>query len=99
MRRSTRRAGEVDLNHPREEITMAIKHAIIPHPWFDANAELNGQEFAAINGGPVFQFNEAVSLLIWCDTQPEIDALWNKPADGGSPNRCGWLKDRAFAGK
>ena len=111
---------------------MAIKHTIIPHLWFDTNAEeavnfyvtlfenskigkvarygdsgpgpkgrvmsigftLNGQEFAAINGGPYFQFNEAVSFLIWCDTQDEIDWLWDRLADGGAPSKCGWIKDR-----
>jgi predicted 3-demethylubiquinone-9 3-methyltransferase (glyoxalase superfamily) len=102
---------------------MAIKHKIIPHLWFDKNAEdavnfyislfddskitniarygdagpgpkgsvmsisfvLNGQEFAAINGGPVFQFNEAISFLIWCDTQAEIDALWGNWRTAASP--------------
>jgi predicted 3-demethylubiquinone-9 3-methyltransferase (glyoxalase superfamily) len=111
---------------------MLIRHKIIPHLWFDDNAEeavnfylsifdnskitslarygdagpgpkgkvmsigfeLNGQEFAAVNGGPMFKFNEAVSFLIWCDTQVEIDALWGKLADGGKPQQCGWLKDR-----
>jgi predicted 3-demethylubiquinone-9 3-methyltransferase (glyoxalase superfamily) len=111
---------------------MAFKHNIIPHLWFDKNAEdavnfylsifddskitkisrygdagpgpkgsvmsisfrLNGQEFAAINGGPVFQFNEAISFLIWCDSQPEIDRLWDKLAEGGKVIQCGWLKDK-----
>jgi predicted 3-demethylubiquinone-9 3-methyltransferase (glyoxalase superfamily) len=116
----------------KEGDTMTINHKIIPHLWFDKNAEdavnfyvsifdnskvksiarygdagpgpkgsvmsisfeLNGQEFAAINGGPMFQFNEAISFLIWCDTQAEIDALWNKLGDDGRPSQCGWLKDR-----
>jgi predicted 3-demethylubiquinone-9 3-methyltransferase (glyoxalase superfamily) len=111
---------------------MLIKHKIIPHLWFDDNAEaavnfyvslfdnsrigkvarygdagpgpkgsvmsigfeLNGQEFAAVNGGPMFKFSEAVSFLIWCDTQDEIDALWGRLTDGGAPQQCGWLKDR-----
>jgi predicted 3-demethylubiquinone-9 3-methyltransferase (glyoxalase superfamily) len=111
---------------------MAIRHKIIPHLWFDANAEdavnfyvtlfdnskigkvarygdagpgpkgqvmsigftLNGQDFAAINGGLVFKFNEAVSFLIWCDTQEEIDWLYDRLLAGGSESQCGWLKDR-----
>jgi predicted 3-demethylubiquinone-9 3-methyltransferase (glyoxalase superfamily) len=111
---------------------MRISHKIIPHLWFDDNAEeavnfylsifdnskitglarygdagpgpkgkvmsigfeLNGQEFAAVNGGPMFKLSEAVSFLIWCDTQDEIDALWGKLTDGGKPQQCGWLKDR-----
>lgn len=111
---------------------MAVKHNIIPHLWFDQNAEaavnfylsifddskitkisrygdagpgpkgsvmsisfqLNGQEFAALNGGPVFQFNEAISFLIWCDTQPEIDRLWDRLTEGGKVIQCGWLKDK-----
>jgi len=57
--------------------------------------ELEGQKFMALNGGPLFKFNEAVSFLVGCDTQQEIDTLWDKlTADGGSPSQCGWLKDR-----
>lgn len=111
---------------------MAVKQKIIPHLWFDNNAEeavnfyltlfddskithvsrygdagpgpkgmvmsigfeLNGQRFAGLNGGPIFKFNEAVSFLIWCDTQEEIDSLWNRLVDGGTPQQCGWVKDR-----
>ena len=111
---------------------MKIARKIIPHLWFNTNAEeavnfyvslfadssvgkvarygdtgpgpkgqvmsigftLNGQEFAAINGGPMFQFNEAVSFLIWCETQEEIDALYDRLLDGGKPQQCGWLRDR-----
>ena len=57
--------------------------------------ELEGQEFMALNGGPMFKFNEAISLFVGCETQDEIDELWAKlTADGGSPGQCGWLKDR-----
>ena len=57
--------------------------------------ELEGQKFMALNGGPLYKFNEAVSFLVGCDTQQEIDTLWDKlTADGGSPSRCGWLKDK-----
>jgi predicted 3-demethylubiquinone-9 3-methyltransferase (glyoxalase superfamily) len=58
--------------------------------------ELDGEEFTALNGGPDFKFNEAVSLLINCDTQAEIDYYWEKLGAGGDPKAqvCGWLKDR-----
>ena len=56
---------------------------------------LAGRDFVALNGGPHFKFNEAISLVVNCDTQQEIDELWSKlVADGGSPGRCGWLKDK-----
>ena len=55
---------------------------------------LNGQQFAALNGGPMFQFNEAVSFLIWCETQEEIDSLYDKLLEGGKAQQCGWVKDR-----
>ena len=57
--------------------------------------EVNGQRLMALNGGPMFRFNEAVSLFVGCETQAEIDTLWQKlTADGGQPGQCGWLKDR-----
>lgn len=57
--------------------------------------ELEGQRFMGLNAGPAFRFNEAVSFFVGCDTQQEIDELWGKLlADGGSPSRCGWLKDK-----
>jgi predicted 3-demethylubiquinone-9 3-methyltransferase (glyoxalase superfamily) len=59
------------------------------------NFELDGQEFAALNGGPVFKFNEAMSLLVHCDSQEEVDRLWEKLTEnGGEESQCGWLKDR-----
>ena len=112
---------------------MTINQKIIPHLWFDNNAEeavnhyvslfanskitniarygdagpgpkgsvmsigfvLNGQEFAAINGGPQFHHTAAMSLLIWCDSQPEIDELYGKLlAGGGKEQACGWVQDR-----
>ena len=112
---------------------MTINQKIIPHLWFNNNAEeavnhyvslfanskitniarygdagpgpkgsvmsigfiLNGQEFAAINGGPQFQHSAAMSLLIWCDTQAEIDELYGKLlAGGGKEQACGWVQDR-----
>lgn len=54
-----------------------------------------GQELLALNGGPHFKFNEAISLFVDCEDQAEVDALWSKlTADGGEPGRCGWLKDK-----
>jgi predicted 3-demethylubiquinone-9 3-methyltransferase (glyoxalase superfamily) len=56
--------------------------------------ELDGQELAALNGGPDFKFNEAVSFLVSCKDQEEVDWYWNKLSEGGQPGPCGWLKDR-----
>lgn len=57
--------------------------------------ELNGKKFMGLNGGPQFKFNEAVSFVIDCETQDEIDYYWSKlTADGGSEGSCGWLKDK-----
>jgi predicted 3-demethylubiquinone-9 3-methyltransferase (glyoxalase superfamily) len=55
---------------------------------------LDGQEFVAINGGPQFTFDEAVSFLVTCADQKEIDHYWDKLSDGGEEGPCGWLKDR-----
>jgi predicted 3-demethylubiquinone-9 3-methyltransferase (glyoxalase superfamily) len=55
---------------------------------------INGQSFTALNGGPIFKFNEAVSLQIFCDTQDEIDYYWSKLSEGGEESQCGWLKDK-----
>lgn len=57
--------------------------------------ELNGKRFMGLNGGPQFKFNEAISFVVNCDTQEEIDYHWNKlTADGGKESMCGWLKDK-----
>ena len=56
--------------------------------------ELDGQRFVGINGGPEFTFSEAVSFLITCETQEEIDYFWDKLTDGGEEGPCGWCKDR-----
>jgi predicted 3-demethylubiquinone-9 3-methyltransferase (glyoxalase superfamily) len=57
--------------------------------------ELDGQEFVALNGGPHFKFTEAISLVINCANQEEVDHFWEKlTADGGSESQCGWLKDK-----
>jgi predicted 3-demethylubiquinone-9 3-methyltransferase (glyoxalase superfamily) len=56
--------------------------------------ELDGQEFVALNGGPEFTFNEAVSFQVNCATQDEVDYFWSNLTEGGAPGPCGWLKDR-----
>lgn len=55
---------------------------------------LEGQEFIALNGGPHYTFTPAISLFVNCESQSEVDDLWNKLCDGGRPDRCGWLKDK-----
>ena len=56
--------------------------------------EIEGQEFVALNGGPLFKFTEAVSFMVKCTTQAEIDEIWTKLSDGGEEGLCGWLKDK-----
>jgi predicted 3-demethylubiquinone-9 3-methyltransferase (glyoxalase superfamily) len=56
--------------------------------------ELEGQSFIALNGGPNFTFNEAISLTVDCEDQEEVDRYWDALTDGGEPGPCGWLKDR-----
>ncbi len=59
-----------------------------------ATFELDGQKFIALNGGPQFKFTEAISLFVNCETQQEVDELWEKLGAGGEKQRCGWLKDK-----
>lgn len=56
--------------------------------------ELLGQHFTGLNGGPHFKFTEAISMLVNCETQQEVDELWEKLSQGGEKGRCGWLKDK-----
>jgi predicted 3-demethylubiquinone-9 3-methyltransferase (glyoxalase superfamily) len=56
--------------------------------------ELEGQEFIALNGGPHFKFTEAISFVVNCETQDEVDELWEKLSEGGEKGQCGWLKDK-----
>jgi predicted 3-demethylubiquinone-9 3-methyltransferase (glyoxalase superfamily) len=56
--------------------------------------ELDGQAFTALNGGPMFKFTEAVSFMVRCDSQQEVDEYWSKLIAGGSESQCGWLKDK-----
>jgi predicted 3-demethylubiquinone-9 3-methyltransferase (glyoxalase superfamily) len=56
--------------------------------------EINGQEFMALNGGPQFTFTPAISFFVNCETQAEVDELWEKLSAGGEKSRCGWLRDK-----
>jgi predicted 3-demethylubiquinone-9 3-methyltransferase (glyoxalase superfamily) len=56
--------------------------------------QLNGQEFMALNGGPVFSFSPAISFFVNCETQDEVDELWEKLSAGGEKQQCGWVKDK-----
>jgi predicted 3-demethylubiquinone-9 3-methyltransferase (glyoxalase superfamily) len=59
-----------------------------------ATFELQGQEFIALNGGPMFTFSPAISFFVHCETQEEVDHFWEKLSDGGEKQRCGWLRDK-----
>jgi predicted 3-demethylubiquinone-9 3-methyltransferase (glyoxalase superfamily) len=66
-----------------------------PTPPMGVEFEIDGQRIIAFNGGPHYTLNEAVSLMVHCETQAEVDYYWDAlTADGGSPSRCGWLKDK-----
>jgi predicted 3-demethylubiquinone-9 3-methyltransferase (glyoxalase superfamily) len=56
--------------------------------------QLDGQDFVALNGGPLFKFTEAISFVVNCETQEEVDYFWSKLSAGGEESRCGWLKDK-----
>lgn len=73
-----------EIHHMKEGTVMTI----------DFNIE--GQKFIALNGGPVFKFNEAISFQVYCETQEEVNYYWDKLSEGGDPNaqKCGWLKDK-----
>jgi len=59
-----------------------------------AEFQIDGQEFVALNGGPRFKFTEAISFVVNCETQEEVDYFWDRLSDGGEKSRCGWLKDK-----
>ena len=62
---------------------------------FSVNFQLEGQDFMALNAGPLYKFNEAISLFVNCQTQAEVDELWSRlTSDGGEESRCGWCKDK-----
>jgi len=70
------------------------QHGRPPGSVMTVEFELAGQTFTALNGGPIFKFNEAVSFQIMCETQDEIDHFWSKLSAGGQEGPCGWLKDK-----
>ena len=76
--------------------TKAVRdvHGKEPGSVLTVEFELDGQTFTALNGGPHFRFNEAVSFQVMCDGQAEIDHFWRKLSDGGQEGQCGWLKDK-----
>jgi len=59
-----------------------------------ASIVIEGQEFVALNGGPIFAFTPAISFVVNCRTQAEVDRLWDRLSEGGEPGQCGWLKDK-----
>ena len=61
---------------------------------FVVTFQLDGQEVMALNAGPEFKFTEAISMYVNCETQEEVDTLWEKLSEGGEKSRCGWLKDK-----
>jgi predicted 3-demethylubiquinone-9 3-methyltransferase (glyoxalase superfamily) len=63
-------------------------------PVFFTTFQLEGRDFYALNGGPMYQFTPAISLFVNCETQGEVDDLWEKLSEGGEKIRCGWLKDK-----
>jgi predicted 3-demethylubiquinone-9 3-methyltransferase (glyoxalase superfamily) len=71
-------------------------HKMKPGSVMTIEFTLNGMKFVALNGGPVFKFNEAVSFMVTCETQKELDFYWDKLSEGGDSNvqQCGWLKDK-----
>jgi predicted 3-demethylubiquinone-9 3-methyltransferase (glyoxalase superfamily) len=63
-------------------------------PVFSTTFQLEGRDFYALNGGPMYQFTPAISLFVNCETQGEVDDLWEKLSEGGEKIQCGWLKDK-----
>lgn len=72
------------------------EHGQKPGSVMTVEFEINGQQFLGLNAGPIFKFNEAVSFVVNCDTQEELDYYWEKLSEGGDPKAqiCGWLKDK-----
>jgi predicted 3-demethylubiquinone-9 3-methyltransferase (glyoxalase superfamily) len=73
---------------------LSVNRAGKDGPVFSTTFHLDGQDFFALNGGPMFSFTPAISFFVNCETQAEVDELWGKLTDGGSEEPCGWLKDR-----
>ena len=78
-----------------EEASKISKSGRPPGSVLTVEFEIEGQKFVALNGGPLFKFNESISFVVNCETQEEVDYFWKKlTADGGQESQCGWLKDR-----
>jgi predicted 3-demethylubiquinone-9 3-methyltransferase (glyoxalase superfamily) len=73
---------------------LEVQHNTGPADILTIAFELDGQTFTALNGGPLFKFTEAVSFVVRCDSQEEVDDYWTKLSAGGSDGQCGWLKDK-----
>ena len=73
---------------------LSVNRAGEAGPVFSVTFQLDGQQFFALNGGPQFKFTEAISMFVNCETQEEVDELWEKLSAGGEESRCGWLKDK-----
>ena len=86
--RNSRRLGELR-NTASDEPCMVPRGSVLT-----VSFELDGQRFTALNGGPTFKFNEAISFVVRCDSQAEVDEYWDKLSAGGSESQCGWLKDK-----
>jgi predicted 3-demethylubiquinone-9 3-methyltransferase (glyoxalase superfamily) len=81
-------------NSRRLEVMPTPEEIIGPSKVLTISFELDGQKFIALNGGPMFKFTEAISLIVRCDTQQEVDYYWSKLVAGGAESQCGWLKDK-----
>lgn len=83
---------------PNSKITQIARYSEVgPGPAgsvMTVGFELDGQPYTALNGGPLFQFNESVSFVVHCKTQQEVDHYWDSLIAGGAPSQCGWLKDK-----
>jgi predicted 3-demethylubiquinone-9 3-methyltransferase (glyoxalase superfamily) len=83
---------------PNSKITQIARYSEVgPGPAgsvMTVGFELDGQPYTALNGGPIFKFTEAVSFVVHCKSQQEVDHYWDSLIAGGSPSQCGWLKDK-----
>jgi len=87
-------AAEFYLSIFKKSVITNITHKGQTNTVMSVSFELEGQAFHALNGGPHFTFTPAISLFVDCDTQMEVDTLWEKLSAGGEQSRCGWLKDK-----
>ena len=81
-----------DVSHYEEqgaEVSGRPKGSVMTVPF-----QLNGQDFVALNGGPLYKFSEAISFVVNCESQEEVDYFWEKLSEGGAEVQCGWLKDK-----